>query len=80
MGLTGNQERVSNGAKAAIGFRSMIPPFHEGSDADFVLFGRKDAEKVTNFRSVRKPKTIQQIVFDPPQERTTIFQGRFSQP
>jgi hypothetical protein len=43
-----------------------------GDPADFVIIGNTSAKKSKSFRS---RKTIQDIIYDPAQERTTIFNG-----
>lgn len=65
-------ECVSTRAKAAIGYATS--PFAVGSDADFVLFEMGGHEKCLLSR-MRGRRTLQEVVYDPPKERKTIFRG-----
>ncbi|TVY75590.1 Cytosine deaminase [Lachnellula suecica] len=60
-------ECVSSRAKTAIGVRSF--PLEEGSPGDFVVFH-------TGNESFRSRKSVQELLYDPPHDRTTIFNGR----
>ncbi|KAI4205613.1 MAG: hypothetical protein LQ346_001397 [Caloplaca aetnensis] len=64
-------ELVSTRAKAAIGCGEHVAAeVHEGDDTDFVLF------EVKPHHGQRGRKTIQEIVYDPPQERSVLHKGR----
>jgi hypothetical protein len=65
-------ECVSTRAKAAIGYPTN--PFAVGSDADFVLFERNGDEQGPISRQMGR-RTLQEVVYDPPKERKTIFRG-----
>lgn len=65
-------ECVSIRAKAAIGYPT--DPFTVGADADFVLFEMGANEKNPLSRQ-RGRRTLQEVVYDPPKERKTIFRG-----
>ena len=65
-------ECVSTRAKAAIGYPTN--PFAVGADADFVLFEVGDNEKGPISRQ-RGRRTLQEVVYDPPKERKTIYRG-----
>lgn len=43
-----------------------------GDSADFVIFGSAPTSRSGKFRS---RKTIQDLVYDPSQDRTTVFNG-----
>lgn len=62
---------VSIGAKKAIGWPD--PPFAVGSGANFVLFdmGQSDGP----LSQQRGRRTLQDVVYDPPKERKTVFCG-----
>ena len=70
---------VSSRAKEAIGFLGSSA-IEEGGRADFVLLGsvQRDPEMVAS--APRRRKTIQEILYDPPRERKTIFKGRLIAP
>ncbi len=66
------QECVSTGARAAIGYETAVLEVKEGDPTDFVLFGKKH---VGNIDSIRRWKTIQEVVCDAGIERLTIRFG-----
>jgi len=65
-------ECVSTRAKEAIGYP--MNPFAVGADADFVLFEMSGSEQGPLSRQ-RGRRTLQEVVYDPPKERKTIFRG-----
>ncbi|KAH6670080.1 hypothetical protein B0J14DRAFT_597823 [Halenospora varia] len=68
-------ECVSTRAKSAIGIwpKSSDLAIGEGSTADFVVFGNESASSTSTFRS---RKTVQDIIYDAGQGRTTVYQGK----
>lgn len=66
-------ECVSGRAKQAIGHTSR--PFSIGEPADFVLFNMVGSEDCL-LSSQRGRSTLQEVLYDPPKERKTIFKGR----
>ena len=68
-------ECVSNRAKAAIGQTKSELRLKVGNYADFVLFGTGKPEDEVLTSKARKRYTIQEIVYDPPSERRTIYRG-----
>ena len=65
-------ECVSGRAKQAIGHTSR--PFSMGEPADFVLFDMAGSEDCL-LSSQRGRNTLQEVLYDPPKERKTIFKG-----
>lgn len=65
-------ECVSNRAIESIGDTSR--PFTIGESADFVLFDLGGSESGL-LSSQRGRKTLQEVLYDPPKERKTIFRG-----
>ena len=68
-------ECVSNRAKAAIGYGRSEWGLKVGDYADFVLFGEKKMEDEIYPGKARRRNTIQEIVYDPPSERRTVYRG-----
>lgn len=68
-------ECVSTKAKAAIGGATSELGLKEGDYADFVLFGAKKAGDETYLGKPRGRNTIQEIIYDPPRERRTVYRG-----
>ena len=68
-------ECVSNRAKAAIGLTRGQLGVKEGDNADFVLFGAKKMEDENSTWKARRRNTLQEIIYDPPSERRTVFRG-----
>lgn len=66
---------VSSTAKAAIGFPQPDDPFGEGAPADFVLFENITSSGERNTGCTRQRRTLQEIVYDPPTQRRTVFRG-----
>ncbi len=69
------QQCVSNRAKLAMGIVLSTPyeiDIDAGDPACFVVFGNRSAAKATSFRS---RKTIQDLIYDPPQDRITVYDG-----
>lgn len=66
---------VSTMAKAAIGFLQREDPFEAGAPADFVLFESPTTEKGSVSENPRERRTLQEIVYDPPSGRQTMFGG-----
>jgi hypothetical protein len=67
---------VSGRAKVAIGVTSAVSfenQLEMGEPGDFVVFGKATPTASSSFRS---RKTTREIIYDPPQERTTIYKGR----
>ncbi|CAF9933282.1 MAG: hypothetical protein HETSPECPRED_008586 [Heterodermia speciosa] len=67
---------VSTTAKTAIGFAQPEDPFGEGAPADFVLFENAMLSEERTPGQVRQRRTLQEMIYDPPKQRRTIFQGR----
>ncbi|MCJ1452589.1 hypothetical protein MMC28_002932 [Mycoblastus sanguinarius] len=69
-------ECVSTRAREAIGYAARQDPFAEGKEANFVIFENLTTES-DNVRPSRQrgKKTLQEVVYDPPKERRTIFKG-----
>ena len=67
---------ISTTAKNAIGFAQPEDPFGKASPADFVLFENETLGKKHTLGQVRQRRTLQEIIYDPPKQRRTIFQGR----
>ena len=65
-------ECVSGRAMQAIGHTSR--PFAIGEPADFVLFDMAGSE-IRLLSSQRRRNTLQEVLYDPPKERKTIFKG-----
>ena len=65
-------ECVSLRAKEVIGFPSN--PIAVGEEADFVLFDVNSHEAQLTRRRGRR--TLQEVVYDPPRERKTVFKGQ----
>ena len=65
-------ECISTRARKAIGFPSQ--PIAVGEDANFVLFDVGGDEEQSTKRRGRR--TLQEIVYDPPRERRTMYKGR----
>ncbi|KAL9612173.1 MAG: hypothetical protein Q9167_003209 [Letrouitia subvulpina] len=67
-------ECVSINAKDAIGCRTARLELKPGDQADFILFrpARNDS------LGTRPRKALHEIVYDPPRQRITIYQGRIS--
>ncbi len=68
-------ECVSNRAKAAIGYPRHELELKEGDYADFVLFGARKLGDENYLGKTRGRNTIQEIVYDPPSERRTVYRG-----
>ena len=68
-------ECVSNRAKAAIGHGRSELELKVGDYADFVLFGEKKMEDEIYPGKARRRNTIQEIIYDPPSERRTVYRG-----
>ncbi len=68
-------ECVSTRAKAAIGNARSELGLKEGDYADFVLFGAKKVGDETYLGKPRGRNTIQEIIYDPPHERRTVYRG-----
>lgn len=68
-------ECVSTRAKAAIGHTGTDLVLKEGGYADFVLFGAKKTGDETYQGKARRRNTIQEIIYDPPSERRTVYRG-----
>ncbi|KAK4693037.1 cytosine/creatinine deaminase, partial [Lecanoromycetidae sp. Uapishka_2] len=70
-------ECVSTRAKEVIGYPTgpsiSTGPFAVGADADFVLFEMGDEHGPLSRQRGRR--TLQEVVYDPPKERKTIFRG-----
>jgi len=64
-------ECVSSRAKEAIGYHEQN--FEVGKEANFVLFDMAGGDRLSRQRG---RKTLQEVVYDPPKERKTIFRGR----
>lgn len=64
---------VSSGAKTAIGYPQPSSPFEEGAEADFLIIQGKSSSQDG---SSRIPRTLQEAVYHPPQNRQTIKGGR----
>ncbi|KAN0110370.1 Metallo-dependent hydrolase [Hyaloscypha variabilis] len=67
---------VSNRAKLAIGINLTVSYDIEldiGDPADFVIFGNASLKTTRSFRS---RKTVQELIYDPCQDRTTVFNGK----
>ncbi|KAG7005997.1 hypothetical protein G7Y79_00017g043790 [Physcia stellaris] len=67
---------VSSTAKAAIGFPQPEDPFSSGAAADFVLFENAVSSDGSTSSSARPKRTLQEIIYDPPVQRQTLFRGR----
>ena len=65
-------ECVSTRAKKVIGTDHRGEPFEVGKPADFVIFGHSEDMK----KGRRGRGSVQEIVYDPPRERRTIYRGR----
>ena len=68
-------ECVSCRAKAAIGHPSSELGLKVGDYADFVLFGEKKTDDEIYPGKTRRRNTIQEIIYDPPRERRTVYRG-----
>ncbi|KAK0515418.1 hypothetical protein JMJ35_001452 [Cladonia borealis] len=64
-------ECISTRAKEAIGYRSS--PFAGGEEANFVLFDVGVVEGMLSRQRGRR--TMQEVVYDPPRERRTVYKG-----
>ncbi|KAI4163799.1 MAG: hypothetical protein LQ342_002572 [Letrouitia transgressa] len=65
---------VSKNAKNAIGSRTAGLEVKPGDQADFILFGPAGNDSL----GIRPRKALHEIVYDPPRQRITIYQGRIS--
>ena len=70
-------ECVSTRAKEAIGFPSSQDPFALGAEANFVLFKTKSVNNTRPPSTQRMKNSLQDIVYDPPKERKTVYKGAF---
>ena len=68
-------ECVSTRARAAIGLAKGELGLKEGDYADFVLFCAKKSEDENTAYKARRRNTLQEIIYDPPGERRTVFRG-----
>ena len=66
---------VSTTAKAAIGFAQPEDLFGEGAPANFLLLENATLGEEHISGQARPRRTLQEIVYDPPKQRRTIFQG-----
>ncbi|KAI4217292.1 MAG: hypothetical protein LQ351_000601 [Letrouitia transgressa] len=67
-------ECVSTNAKDAVGYRTAGLEVKPGDQADFILFGPARNDSL----GIRPRRTLHEIVYDPPRQRITIYQGRIS--
>ena len=68
-------ECVSCRAKAVIGRPSGELGLRVGDYADFVIFGEKKMDDEVYPGTARNRNTIQEIIYDPPNKRRTVYRG-----